>query len=169
MSQSHLKIALLAATIAATALSAFADTPARSDGKPQRLAPGGMKGSGAPDLIIEPRYAGNNGMPLTGYCGAWNGGNQSVRFYVRNVGSAQAPASDVYIGFGGNLIAMVAVPALGPGQASQRSAAIPIEAWGHSQIHGSANFLLAADHNDDVPEDDVTNNYGQSYCLGPAG
>jgi hypothetical protein len=170
MNHPFLKTIVLAVGIAATAVQVVADTPARAGATPKHeLGVGVLKGTGTPDLIILPRYAGNNDMPSTGYCGPWNGGNQSVRFYVRNVGSAQAPASDVYVFFGGNLIEMVAVPALGPGQQSSRSVAIPLAAWGPSQIHGSANFLIAADHNDEVPEDDVTNNYGQGSCLGPAG
>jgi hypothetical protein len=170
MNHPFLKTICLAVGIAAIAVQVVAETPSRTSATPKReLGIGGLKGAGAPDLIIVPRYAGHSGMPTTGFCGPWNGGDQSVRFYVRNVGAAQAPASDVYVGFGGSLTETVAVPALGPGQQTARSVEIPLAAWGPSQMHGVASFLIAADHNDEVPEDDVTNNYGEGSCVGPAG
>jgi hypothetical protein len=168
MKRISLIAALISAGVAAAAVPALSDTAVRRDGKTLTPGIGGLKGAGVPDLIIEPRYAGHSGLPSTGYCGQWNGGNQRVYFYVRNVGSAQAPASDAYVGFGGDMISMVAVPALQPGQSSLRSVSIPLAAWGPSQYESSADFLIAADHNDDVPEDDVTNNYGEGSCLGPA-
>jgi hypothetical protein len=169
MSNLFRKIPLFAAAIALTATASLADTPTRTSGGVQPLAKGVLKGAGSPDLIIEPRYAGNSGLPSTGYCGAWNGGDQKAWFYVKNTGSEAAPASDVYIGFGGALTAMVAVPSLQPGQSTLRSTPIPLAAWGDSQMHGVANFLIAADHNDEVPESNVANNYGEGTCIGPAG
>ena len=121
-----------------------------------------------PDLIVTPRYGGNSGQPNTGYCGAWNGGNQSVVFYVRTTGTAMAPASQVYVGFTTGGFTQINVPALAPGGQVQRSYAIPAAAWGPSQYHGSASFLIAADHNDAMVEISEANNYGQSSCVGPA-
>ena len=121
-----------------------------------------------PDLIIVPKYnGGNNGLPNTGYCGPWNGGQPSVIFYVKNAGNKMAAASDVYIGFGGGLIAIKPVPAIGAGQQVQIGQLIPPNAWSN-QAHPSVNFLIAADHNDDLDEESVANNYGQSTCIGPA-
>jgi len=170
MNRPLLKIALLAAGIGASALPVLADGLSLSAGQPKgEQGKGVLKGVGSPDLVVLPRYAGNTFLPNTGFCGPWNGGNQSVRFYVRNVGSEAAPASVAYVGFGGSLTATVNVPALAPGQQSSRSVAVPIAAWGSSQLHGSVNFLIAADHNDNVPESNVSNNYAQSSCIGPAG
>jgi hypothetical protein len=170
MNHPFLKTFCIAVGIAACAAPVVAETPSRASGTTKhQLGKGVLKGAGSPDLVIVPRYAGQSGMPTTGFCGPWNGGHQSIRFYVRNVGSAQAPASDVYVSFGGSLTDIVAVPVLGPGQQSARSVEIPLAAWWPSQIHGVASFLIAADHNDDVPEADVTNNYGQGSCVGPAG
>lgn len=121
-----------------------------------------------PDLIIVPWHNGNSGLPNSGYCGPWNGGNQKVYFYVRNVGTVAAPASDVYVGFTEGGTSEIAVPALASGQQVLRSKTIPLAAWGGSQYHGSVNFLIAADHNDDMSEISETNNYGQSTCIGPA-
>lgn len=168
---SHLlrKTPFFAAALALAATASLADGPARQSGAALPLAKGVLKGAGSPDLIIEPRYAGHNGLPKTGFCGAWNDGNQKLYFYVTNVGSEPAPASDAYVGFGGALIAMVAVPALQPGQSTLRNATIPLAAWGDSQMHGVVDFLVAADHNDEVPEANVTNNYGEGTCIGPAG
>jgi hypothetical protein len=163
------KIPLFVASIALIATAALADTPTRASGGPKSLAKGVLKGAGSPDLIIEPRYAGNSGLPNTGFCGPWNGGNQKAYFYVKNIGAEAAPASDVYVGFGGGLTAMVAVPALQPGQSTLRNTSIPLAAWGGSQMHGVVNFLIAADHNDEVPESNVANNYGEGTCIGPAG
>jgi hypothetical protein len=168
MSTFFRKIPLFVAAIAVTATASLADTPTHTSAGIKPFAKGVLKGAGSPDLIIEPRYAGNSGLPQTGFCGPWNGGNQKAYFYVKNVGSEAAPASDVYIGFGGALTAMVAVPALQPGQSTLRNTSIPLAAWGDSQIHGVANFLIAADHNDEVPESNVANNYGEGTCIGPA-
>lgn len=132
---------------------------------------GNLAGNGyadaKPDLIILPKYNGNNGLPNTGYCGPWNGGHQSVIFYVKNAGDKMAAASNVYIGFGGGLVAIKPVPAIGAGQQVQIGQLIPQNAWSN-HAHPSANFLIAADHNDDLDEESVTNNYGQSTCIGPA-
>jgi len=122
---------------------------------------------GKPDLIILPRYAGNSNMPNTGYCGAWNGGNQSVRFYVKNIGNAVAPQSYVQVNFGGSNYGLVAVPSLAPNKQIARSRAIPASAWSPGG-HSSVQFLIAADHNDAMNEISVTNNYGQGTCQGPA-
>lgn len=126
-------------------------------------------GAGTPDLIILPRYSGNNGQPNTGYCGAWNGGNQNVQFYVKNIGSAASPSSVVQVNFGGSNYGTVGVPSLAPNQQTLRSRSIPSAAWGPTQIHASVQFLIAADHDDDMIEGSETNNYGQSKCVGPAG
>jgi len=126
-------------------------------------------GAGKPDLIILPRYSGNSGLPHSGYCGAWNGGNQKVQFYVKNVGSVASPNSVVQVNFGGSNYGTIGVPSLAPNQQTLRSRSIPSEAWGPSPYHASVQFLIAADHNDDMVEDSETNNYGQSTCMGPAG
>lgn len=165
------KTTLIAAAILALASTAtLADTLARADGGSRPALKGVLKGVGSPDLIIQPRYSGTNGLPKTGFCGPWNGGNQKAYFYVKNIGSDTAPASDTYIGFGGALTAAVAVPSLQPGQSTLRSVTIPLAAWGPGgQMHGAVAFLIAADHNDAVPEANVTNNYGEGTCIGPAG
>lgn len=126
-------------------------------------------GAGQPDLVILPRYGGTNGLPQTGFCGPWNGGNQQVHFYVRNIGSAPMPSSVVQVNFGGNNYGNVAVPALAPNQQTLRTRSIPLAAWGSSQMHGNVQFLIAADHNDAMVEASEANNYGQSNCIGPAG
>lgn len=163
------KFILVAAALALITTSALSDTTTRASGA-LPLAKGVLKGAGQPDLIIEPRYAGTNGLPKTGFCGPWNGGNQKAYFYVKNIGAEAAPASDVYIGFGGDLTQILGIPALQPGQSTLRSTAIPYEAWGPGgQIHGVVNLLIAADHNDDVAEGNVSNNYGEGACIGPAG
>jgi hypothetical protein len=161
------KTALAAAVLALAPMSAEAESPTRRGG-PQALVTGDLKGTSSPDLIIEPRYAGNSGLPGSGFCGPWNGGNPRVYFYVRNTGLEPAPASDAYVFFGKTLNASTGVPALDAGEQSLRSVAIPEAAWGPSPDHGAVDFLIAADHNDDVPEDDVTNNYGEGTCFGPA-
>lgn len=119
------------------------------------------------DLVIVPQYGGSGGLPGTGYCGPWNGGNPSVKFFVRNIGAKPAPASDVYVGFGGSNFVLKPVPALGAGQQVAVSHAIPASAWSH-HAHPSAGFLIAADHHDDVIEESTTNNYGDGICIGPA-
>jgi CARDB len=169
MKRIFFKITCMATGIALTAISAIAETPTLRAATATVVDKGILKGAGSPDLIIEPRYAGSSGLPGTGFCGPWNGGNQRAYFYVTNIGSEPAPASDAYVGFGGNLVSMVAIPALQPGQSTLRNTLIPIEAWGPSQIHGVADFLIAADHNDEVPEGNVSNNYGEGTCIGPAG
>lgn len=138
--------------------------------KRSKSATGVLAGTGTirPDLIITPRYGGNSGLPNSGYCGSWNGGNQKVMFYVRNTGTANAPASHVYVGFTEGGFTTLPVPALAPGGQVLRSYDIPLAAWGPSQYHSSANFLIAADHNDAMVETSETNNYGQSSCIGPA-
>jgi len=125
-------------------------------------------GGGAADLAIFPANGGSNGQPNSGYCGPWNGGNQSVRFYVRNVGNANATASHVQVNFGGPYHGLVQVPALGPNQQILITEAIPIAAWGASQYHSSVDFLIAADHLDAMNEPNEGNNFGQSLCMGPA-
>lgn len=162
----HIFPLLLALALAGA--PALADTPARSSGG-MKLTGKVMHGNGSADLIIEPRYSGHNGLPGTGFCGPWNGGNQKLWFHVTNIGSAPAPASQTHVGFGGALSATIMVPALQPGQTVLRSVAIPLAAWGDSQMHGVVNFLIAADHSDAVAEASVTNNYGQGSCVGPAG
>ena len=62
----------------------------------------------------------------------------------------------------------LAVPSLTPNQQTMHSKSIPSDAWGPTQAHPSANFLIAADHNDAVVEASEANNYGQSSCMGPA-
>jgi hypothetical protein len=119
------------------------------------------------DLIIVPQYGGSGGLPGTGYCGPWNGGNPSVKFFVKNIGDKAAPASDVYIGFGGSNFAVKAVPAIGAGQQVAVSHPIPANAWSN-HAHPSVQVLVAADHNDDVTEESVANNYGNGTCIGPA-
>lgn len=121
-----------------------------------------------PDLVILPAAGGNSGQPNSGYCGPWNGGDQSVRFYVRNIGNTQASASHVQVNFGGPYHDMLQVPALAPNQQVLMTRDIPIGAWGSTQIHSSANFLIAADHLDAMNEVSEANNYGQSKCVGPA-
>jgi len=136
---------------------------------PKGDAPGGYSnGAGTPDLVILPWKGGNSGQPNTGYCGPWNGGNQKVYFYVKNVGSGVAAASDVYVGFLGDSDSTIAIPSLAPNQSVLRSKTIPLSAWGPSQYHSSVSFLIAADHNDETSETNVANNYGQSTCNGPA-
>ncbi len=168
---STLTTAILAVTLGLTAgasaqqnrLGIAGDTRERPT-----LRVGPSHGAGQPDLIIEPRYNGNNGLPGSGFCGPWNGGNQRVYFYVRNIGSAPAPASDVQVNFGGQNFGTLAIPSLSPNQVTLRNTAIPLAAWGPTQYHGSVNFLIAADHNDDMTETSETNNYGQGKCIGPA-
>ena len=132
------------------------------------LTLGTTGGGGAADLVILPANGGNNGQPGTGFCGPWNGGDQSVRFYVRNVGSANATASHVQINFGGAFHGMRQVPALAPNQQVLITEEIPLAAWGPSQYHSSVNFLIAADHLDAMNEPNEGNNFGQSLCVGPA-
>jgi len=170
MSHPFRLIPTFATALALTATAALAETPARADTGALPLAKGVLKGTGTPDLIIKPRYAGHSGLPETGFCGPWNGGNQKVYFYVTNTGSEAAPASKAFVSFGGDLSKMVGVPGLAPGQSTLRSATIPDAAWGPGgQIHGVVDILIAADHHDEVPEANVTNNYGEGSCIGPAG
>lgn len=131
------------------------------------LSAGKSSGTGQADLVVLPWHGGNSGQPNTGFCGPWNGGNQKVYFYIKNIGSAQAPVSDVQVNFGGNNHSIVTVTSLAPNQQTLRSKTIPLSAWGPTQYNNSADFLIAADHNDDVNESNVANNYGQSSCLGP--
>jgi len=125
-------------------------------------------GTGRADLVILPWHNGTNGQPSTGFCGPWNGGNQKVYFYVKNVGSAVAPSTDVQVNFGGANFSEITVPSLAPNQSTLRSKTIPQSAWGPTQYHSSVQFLIASDHNDDVTEVSETNNYGQGTCTGPA-
>jgi len=137
--------------------------------QPQAGVSGSLSnGAGVADLVILPWHGGNSGQPNSGYCGPWNGGNQKIYFYVKNIGSGIAAASDVYVGFLNDSNSTISVPALAPNQATLRSKTIPLSAWGPSQYHSSVQFLIAADHNDETSETNVTNNYGQSTCNGPA-
>lgn len=136
---------------------------------PQKgLSAGPLGGAGVADLVILPWHGGNSGQPNSGYCGAWNGGNQKVYFYVKNIGSGIAAVSDVYIGFNGGYNSTITVPQLAPNQSTLRSKTIPAGAWGPTQYHSSVQFLIAADHNDETTETNVTNNYGEGTCVGPA-
>lgn len=128
----------------------------------------GGHGAGIADLVILPWHGGNTGLPNSGFCGPWNGGNQKVFFYVKNIGSGVAASSDVYIGFNDGYNSTITVPQLAPNQSTLRSKTIPAGAWGPSQYHSSVQFLIAADHNDDTTETNDSNNYGQSTCNGPA-
>ncbi|VAW00065.1 hypothetical protein MNBD_ALPHA07-1925 [hydrothermal vent metagenome] len=132
------------------------------------LNAGRLGGAGKADLVILPRYSGNSGQPGSGFCGPWNGGNQTVYFYVKNIGNGVAASSDVYIGFNGGYNSTITVPQLAPNQRTLRSKTIPAGAWGPTQYHSSVQFLIAADQNDDTTETNVSNNYGQSTCVGPA-
>lgn len=166
---------ILTASVIVAGFAATADAAElrKNQQRVEKQAVGGLtlgrtNGTGAADLMIVPASGGSNGQPNTGYCGAWNGGDQSVRFYVRNVGSANASASHVQINFGGPYHGMRQVPALAPNQQVLITEAIPLGAWGHSQYHGSVNFLIAADHLDAMNEPNEGNNFGQSQCVGPA-
>jgi hypothetical protein len=167
-----LKTLSLVTILSATLSAADAADTRRSTLRAQPGAPtaGGIiaQGPAKPDLIILPRYAGNNGQPQSGYCGPWNGGNQSVQFYVKNIGGAASAHSVVQVNFGGKNVGTLQVPALAPNQQTLRSKSIPLAAWGPSQYHASVQFLIAADHNDDMVEASEANNYGQSTCVGPA-
>ncbi len=144
----------------------------RSDGATDlgiRTAPQkGGHGVAKADLVILPWHSGNSGLPNSGFCGPWNGGNQKIYFYVKNVGNGIAASSDVYIGFNDGYNSTITVPQLAPNQSTLRSKTIPAGAWGASQYHSSVEFLIAADHNDDTTETNDSNNYGQSTCNGPA-
>lgn len=126
-----------------------------------------QNGTGQPDLVVVPWKNGSNGQPNTGFCGPWNGGNQTVKFYIRNAGSGAAGPSMAYVGFQTNTY-LINVPALNPGQQALVTRAIPAQAWGPSQYHSSVAFQIAADHLDQTTESPVTNNYGNGHCVGPA-
>ncbi|WP_020593466.1 hypothetical protein [Kiloniella laminariae] len=139
-------------------------------------APGG---TGTPDLVVLPAYGGSSGMPNTGYCGSWNGGNQSVRWIVRNTGTAQAASSVVSLGFAVPLgqpwsdkyptNQVINVPALAPGQQIQMAYAIPAISWTPT-AHPSVTFGFAADyHQDNLEQGGEGNNLvSNAFCLGPA-
>ncbi|MCZ4280284.1 hypothetical protein O4H49_05820 [Kiloniella laminariae] len=139
-------------------------------------APGGP---GIPDLVVLPAYGGSSGMPNTGYCGSWNGGNQSVRWIVRNNGTAQAASSAVSLGFAVPLgqpwsekyptNQVLNVPSLAPGQQIQMSFAIPAVSWSPT-AHPSVTFGFAADyHQDNLEQGGEGNNLvSNAFCLGPA-
>ncbi len=166
-------IALIAAMIVgAASADAGSLRLKRSDGLRAlglKVAPQkGGHGAGKADLVILPRYSGNSGLPGSGFCGPWNGGNQKVYFYVKNIGNGVAAASDAYIGFNDGYNSTITVPQLAPNQSTLRSKTIPAGAWGPTQYHSSVQFLIAADQNDDTNETNDSNNYGQSTCMGPA-
>ncbi|WP_343562000.1 CARDB domain-containing protein [Kiloniella sp. b19] len=128
----------------------------------------GVGTPGQPDLVIEPWRNGTGGLPNSGYCGPWNGGNMAVKFYVVNKGNALAGPTVAQVNFGGTNYGTVPVPAIAPNAKRLITSQIPLAAWGPNQYHASVNFLIAADHNDALNETDVTNNYGQGKCMGPA-
>lgn len=131
---------------------------------------GNSNGAGKPDLVVQARFNGNNGLPNTGYCGAWNGGNQSVVWRLKNVGSVPSPASQVWVSFDPqdfNMLMKVNAPALAPGQTANMHVNIPAGAWSNN-AHPSVNFSWHADGQWIIDEASEANNGGSSNCIGPA-
>ncbi len=140
--------------------------------KAKRPGSGPVIANPGADIIVLPKYGGNGGLPNTGFCGSWNGGNQSVKLVVKNNGATQAAASVTYVEFRANFAPYqwpvnVATPALAPGQTQNVSVPIPADAWSHN-AHPSVNFYLAGDVLKMVAETNETNNSKLSSCIGPA-
>ncbi|MFD2205433.1 CARDB domain-containing protein [Kiloniella antarctica] len=135
-------------------------------------------GTGTPDLVVLPASAGSSGMPNNGYCGSWNGGNQSIRWIIRNNGTALAPASVVSVGFDVPLglpwndtypaQQSLNVPPLAPGQQFLMSHPIAPASWTPTG-HPSVRFGFFADYHATINEISEANNHVEdAFCLGPA-
>ncbi|MEH6633351.1 MAG: hypothetical protein V7776_21255 [Halopseudomonas aestusnigri] len=136
------------------------------------------EGMGTPDLVVLPASGGSNGMPNNGYCGSWDGGNQSIRWIIRNNGTALAPASVVSVGFDVPLglpwnntypaQQSLNVPALAPGQQFLMSHPIAAVSWTPTG-HPSVSFGFFADYLANINEISEANNHVEhAFCLGPA-
>ncbi|WP_417454429.1 CARDB domain-containing protein [Kiloniella sp.] len=134
--------------------------------------------NGTPDLVVLPASAGTNGMPNSGYCGSWNGGNQSIRWLIRNVGTGMAPASVVSVGFDVPLgqpwndtyptQQSLNVPPLAPGQQFAMSHPIDPVSWSPT-AHPIVSFGFFADYHATIDEVSEANNHVEyARCLGPA-
>ncbi|WP_421783521.1 hypothetical protein [Kiloniella litopenaei] len=134
--------------------------------------------NGTPDLVVLPASGGTNGMPNTGYCGSWNGGNQSIRWIIRNVGTGMAPASVVSVGFDVPLgqpwndtyptQQSLNVPPLAPGQQFMMSHPIDPVSWSPT-AHPLVSFGFFADYHANIDEISEANNHVEyARCLGPA-
>ncbi|MEO1138220.1 MAG: CARDB domain-containing protein [Pseudomonadota bacterium] len=120
-----------------------------------------------PDLIVFASNAITNGLPGTGFCGAWNGGNPSLNIVVGNVGNVQAGQSQLSVQFSNGSIDNVNVPALNSGQNAVINVPIPGSAW-TAPFHGHVQFDITANSTNVVPEGNLSNNTESSICIGPA-
>jgi hypothetical protein len=115
------KLPVVATALALSSTARLSDTVTRASG------------TGQPGMITQPRHAGTNGLPKTGLCDPWNGGNQKVGLCGTN--------------------ANILFAARSPG----------------GRIHGVAGLVIAADHNDELVADTVTNTYGEGSYISPVG
>ena len=134
------------------------------------LTTGTSKGGGSgnlPDLVPMQNFSGNNGLPQTGYCGPWNGGDPSLHIRVRNFGGVPAGVSQLTVQFSSGHIDNVNVPALAPGASALVTVPVPDAAWS-AQYHGNVQFNMTANSTNSVAESNLSNNTSSSQCIGPA-
>ena len=110
------------------------------------------------------------GLPNQGYCYKWPKGGAANRlvFKTRNNGTAAAPASTVRVTFSGAGNVDVPTAALQPGQEWNQEIWIPNGCY-PGGYHGSCNYTIRLDANNQVSESNEANNQDQSLCLLPAG
>lgn len=129
------------------------------------LSAGGTQGIAKPDLRIEPWKGGSSGMPNTGYCGPWNGGNMKIYFYVKNVGNAAIQPTLGITEFEGGKFVTFGAPALSPGQKKLVSMTLPANAI--EGLNDSTSFTMKANYMHKFGESNYLNNGSTGHCLGP--
>lgn len=123
------------------------------------------------DLQVKPYFNGNSQLPKTGICGAWNGGNQKVKYRIKNAGAKKSDATSTTIMFkktNGWDGVVVNLPQLNPGQSWVVQTDVPDWAW-TGGYHPNFRAVAHADASQFVEETNEFNNILDETCIGPAG
>ena len=167
----HNNVGTIGNTAKPDATKRLSTGPRGSGGTPQ--GPDKLGAPGLADLTIVQILPAPNpveGLPNQGYCYKWPKGGAANRlvFKTRNNGTAAAPASTVRVTFSGAGNVDVPTSALQPGQEWNQEIWIPNGCY-PGGYHGSCNYTIRLDANNQVQESNEANNQDQSLCLLPAG